>query len=109
MAGVRGSGGSVVGVSNTSDDLAGSRGWATAVLAVVVRPALWFTAIRQVFVLARRGWWHRPPFLPLPDPDYLAFRMQTAYGDPAASPVAADVVGYLRWCRAWPRVARQPH
>lgn len=84
------------------------RGWWGAVGAVLVRPTLWPTAVRQVFVLAPRGWWRRPPFLPLPDRDYLAFRMQTAYGDPQATPVAADVVGYLHWCRAWPRVAR-PH
>ena len=30
--------------------------------------------------LARPGWWRRPPFLPLPAPDYLRFRMETAYG-----------------------------
>ena len=28
----------------------------------------------------RPGWWRRPPFLPLPAPDYLRFRMETAYG-----------------------------
>ncbi len=53
------------------------------------------------------GWWQRRPFLPLPDPAYLRFRLQTAYGDPARSPEPDDVVTYLRWCRAWPSVSRQ--
>jgi hypothetical protein len=35
----------------------------------------------------------------LPDPAYLAFRLETQYGsDPAVDP--DDVVAYLRWCRA---------
>lgn len=83
--------------------------WAPAVAAVVVRPWLWATAVRQVFVLARPGWWRRWPLLPLPDADYLAFRMVTAYGDAGARPGPGDVVGYLRWCRAWPRVADRRH
>ena len=69
-------------------------------------PALWGTAVRQVLVLAGAGWWRRSPFLPLPDPDYLHFRLQTAYGDPTRAPEPADILTYLHWCRAWPRVAR---
>jgi len=42
--------------------------------------------------------------LPLPDPGYLRFRMQTAYGDTGARPPDPhDLVTYLRWCRAYPR------
>jgi hypothetical protein len=76
-----------------------------AVGAVAVRPSLWATAVRQVFVLARPGWWHRWPPLPVPDRDYLAFRMQTAYGHTDVQLHPHDVVTYLHWCRAWPRVA----
>lgn len=75
-------------------------------VAVVRHPGLWGTAIVQVLRLAAPGWWRRWPLLPLPAPGYLAFRLQTAYGDPGATPDPHDVVGYLRWCRAWPRVAR---
>ena len=75
-----------------------------AAAALVVRPELWATAARQVLVLAVDGWWRRAPFLPLPDPAYLAFRLQTAYGDPTRAPEPHDVVTYLSWCRAWPRV-----
>lgn len=80
-------------------------GWILrATVAVLVRPALWGTAIRQVFVLAVDGWYRRPPYLPLPDREYFRFRMQTAYGDADHDPEPADLVTYLHWCRAWPRV-----
>jgi hypothetical protein len=78
---------------------------AAVVAAVVVRPRLWLVGLRQALLLAGRRWWARPPFLPLPPPAYLRFRMVTAYGgdgtgaEPAR--VADDVVSYLRWCREW--------
>jgi hypothetical protein len=78
-------------------------------VAVAVRPDLWWTAVRQLFVLAAPGWWRSPPFLPRPDRSYLRFRLQTMYGDAGtgrSGPRAADVVTYLEWCRAWPSVAR---
>jgi hypothetical protein len=80
-----------------------------AAAAVVVRPWLWSTALRQVARLAPTGWWRRSPLLPLPDPDYLRFRLITAYGGTGSAPSPHDVVTYLRWCRSWPRVtdARQ--
>ena len=80
-------------------------GWLVrATLALLPHPGLWATAIRQVLVLATAGWWRRPPYLPLPDPAYLRFRLQTAYGDPDRAPEPHDVVTYLHWCRAWPKV-----
>jgi hypothetical protein len=48
---------------------------------------------------AAPGWWRRAPFLPLPSPDYLRFRMITQYGDPDHRPVPADVLNYLTWCK----------
>lgn len=45
----------------------------------------------------RRGWATRFPFLPLPDGEYVRWRMLTAYGDEGAVPPAADVVRYARW------------
>jgi len=57
-------------------------------------------AVRQAFVLAEPGWWHRRPFLPLPPADYLRFRSQTAYGGSGDRPPGREeVVIYLRWCR----------
>lgn len=72
------------------------------VVAVARRPALWPTAIIQLFRVAQPGWWRRRPFLPRPAPLYLRFRLETAYGDDR-DPEPADVVAYLRWCREWRR------
>jgi len=75
------------------------------VAAVLSRPDLWVTALRQFRVLARPRWWARAPFLPVPDADYLKFRLVTAYGgDGTATPDAADLIAYLVWCRAYPKV-----
>ncbi|MBK5287967.1 MAG: hypothetical protein JJE46_05805 [Acidimicrobiia bacterium] len=69
-----------------------------AVLAVIVRPRLWGTALRQLGAIAPRRWWRHPPFLPIPERRYLEFRLQTQYG-PDADVDPADVVTYLEWCK----------
>ena len=74
------------------------------VLAVARHPTLWWIAIVQAVRLAPRGWWRQPPFVPLPDRDYLRFRLQTQYGDPDREPEPHDVVTYLRWCKQFPGV-----
>ena len=75
-----------------------------AIRAVAVHPTLWATGLTQAWRLRRRGWWRHRPYLPLPDRDYLALRSVTAYGRADASPSHHDVVTYLHWCRAWPRL-----
>jgi hypothetical protein len=69
---------------------------------VLVRPWLWSPALR----LAPRGWWRRPPHLPVPDPSYLRFRMVTMYGDATHVPEPDDLVTYLEWCRRFPVAKR---
>lgn len=73
--------------------------WVRAGWAVARRPGLWPVATRQALVLARPGWWRRPPFLPLPDRAYLRFRLVTAYGGDGQPPTPEDLVAYLRWCK----------
>lgn len=74
-------------------------GW-PVVAAVGRRPGLWRTALVQAWRMAPAGWWRRRPFLPVPDADYLRFRLETQYGsEHEADP--ADVVTYLEWCRAF--------
>ena len=68
-----------------------------AVLAVAVRPRLWWPAVTAATRFAPRGWWRRRPFLPVPDDRYWRFRMETAYGDDGASPSDEDVVEVLQW------------
>jgi hypothetical protein len=70
-----------------------------AAAALARRPGLWRTALG----LAPPGWWRRRPFLPLPDRRYLAFRLQTMYGDPDHEPAPGDIVTYLEWCRGYRR------
>jgi hypothetical protein len=74
--------------------------------AIARRPQLWPVALRQVFVLAAPRWWRHWPPLPLPDPAYLRFRLQTQYGDPGRQPEPDDVVTYLHWCRSQTRGLR---
>lgn len=80
------------------------RWWSQAARAVLVRPSLWGVAIVQALRLASPGWWRRAPFLPLPDPAYLRFRLETQYGSDH-EPEPADVVTYLHWCRTFRHVA----
>ena len=68
-------------------------------------PVLWPTAVLTAFRLAAPGWWRRRPFLPLPDADYLRFRMETQYGS-GSDPDPEDLVAYLTWMRATERARR---
>jgi hypothetical protein len=68
-------------------------------LRAAVRPRLALDLLRAAWAFRRRRWWERAPFLPLPDPTYLRWRMYTAYGDEAAVPPLDDVVRFARWRR----------
>jgi hypothetical protein len=61
------------------------------------RPRLAFAMLRAAWRFRARGWWRRPPFLPLPPRDYIEWRMHTAYGDQGRAPTAAEVDSYVRW------------
>lgn len=77
--------------------------WCASVArALLARPVLWPTALRQIARLAPPGWWRVRPFLPVPSAEYMAFRAQTMYGDANRLPDAHDVVTYLAWCRTFP-------
>jgi hypothetical protein len=82
--------------------------WFQGICAVIVRPGLWSTAVRQWGRMMPRRWWARLPFLPVPDRGYIRFRMETAYGvsEPNARR-ADDLVAYLRWCRDTERSRRR--
>lgn len=91
--------------------IAWGRDAAVVVRAVLPRPSLWWAAFGALRRTARRGWWRRAPFVPLPGEDYWRFRLMTAYGGSGESGpgdrtalTPPDVVGYLRWCqRSKPR------
>jgi hypothetical protein len=73
--------------------------WRPLVAAVAGRPALWPTALRQAARVAPRGWWRKWPPSPLPPASYVAFRLQTIYGERQGPVVGSDLVAYLEWCR----------
>lgn len=74
--------------------------WGSGVTwAVLRRPRLWGEAVRTVGAMTTRGWWKSKPFLPRPDPAYMAWRMATAYGSESAKATAKDIVDYLEWRR----------
>lgn len=88
--------------SGLGDRTLGARFWFRCTAALVRRPGLWPTALAQAVRMVAPGWWRRPPYLPRPDPGYVRFRIETAYGA-GAVPSASDLVAYLEWCRDWRR------
>lgn len=74
--------------------------WVAAAGGVLRRPVLWPTALVEAIGFVPTSWWRRWPPLPRPSKEWLAFRMETAYGDAGARPDAADVVAWLEWCRS---------
>jgi hypothetical protein len=62
-------------------------------------PALIPPLLAAAWRFRRRDWYRRAPFLPVPPPEYVAWRLHTAYGSEDALPPAADLQRYLRWTR----------
>ena len=90
-------------MSRSDADPGGLLSWPVTgpmVATVLVHPGLWSAALGALRRMAGPRWWRHRPFLPLPHPDWWAFRMVTAYGRSDARPEARDVVSYLRWCRS---------
>ena len=52
------------------------------------------------WAMRARSWYRSPPFLPLPPPEYLRWRMYTAFGTEDSLPTAPEIVRYARWRRA---------
>ncbi|HVH67468.1 MAG TPA: hypothetical protein VM716_06335 [Gemmatimonadales bacterium] len=80
-----------------------SAGWpalaARLALRAAVNPRLAVDLVRLAWSFRARGWYRRPPFLPLPPREYVRWRMFTAYGDEHAVPPLADIVRFARWRR----------
>jgi len=79
-------------------------------ITLVRRPGLWYETLRALRSMAKTGWWRRRPYLPIPDRDWMRFRLITAYGgdgSPAPSSPARqrahDVVTWLEWRKQFPR------
>ncbi len=60
-------------------------------------PSLAVDLARVSWRFRNRRWYARVPFLPLPDRDYVRWRMDTAYGSPEAVPSVREAERYVRW------------
>ena len=60
-------------------------------------PSLALDLVRVSWRFRNRRWYLRPPFLPVPDREYVRWRMDTAYGSPDAVPSVSDAENYVRW------------
>lgn len=68
------------------------------------RPRLVGSLLSAAWRFRGRDWYRRAPFLPLPPPKYLAWRLHTAYGAEDHVPEPAELERYLRWA-SWMRDA----
>lgn len=73
----------------------GRSGWISCAVAVLSRPSLWATAVLALVRFVPGG--GSVAFGGVGS--YSRWRMQTAYGDPAAKPIPRDLVEYMEWLR----------
>lgn len=71
--------------------------YARLIRMALAHPTLILPLLRSGWAFRTRDWYKRPPFLPLPPASYLQWRMETAYGDPEATPPVDELKRYLRW------------
>jgi hypothetical protein len=60
-------------------------------------PSLAVDLVKVSWRFRHRRWYLRPPFLPLPEREYVRWRMDTAYGSSDALPSVDDAERYVRW------------
>jgi hypothetical protein len=65
--------------------------------------------MRTAWAFRARGWYRRPPFLPLPPRSYVRWRLETAYGDAGAVPTADELERYLVWASRMRRLMVRAH
>ena len=72
---------------------------AVLTLRALLWPPLAVDLLALYWAFRRRQWWRHPPFLPVPDREYLAWRLHTAYGEERGVPPVADIIRFARWRR----------
>jgi hypothetical protein len=75
----------------------------TMAMQALRHPRLIGDMLRTAWVFRAANWYRRAPFLPLPPAEYVAWRLDTAYGSSAVAPRARDLENYLRWAVAMRR------
>ena len=61
------------------------------------RPWLWPALLSAAWAFRPRGWYRKPPFLPLPSKAYMRWRLVTAYGEPDAVPPPDEFARFITW------------
>lgn len=61
------------------------------------RPRMIPHLLRAAWAFRALRWYRRAPFLPIPPRSYMRWRMETAYGDPDATPTLNEMERYLAW------------
>lgn len=70
------------------------------------RPRLLGAMARAAWRFRARGWWRRPPFLPVPPREYLDWRLHTAYGEGGREPTPGELGRYITWANRMHRTRR---
>ncbi len=65
----------------------------------LLNPRVALDLVSMAWAFRRRRWWLRAPYLPIPDREYLEWRLHTAYGDELPLPPVEDVMRFARWRR----------
>ncbi len=78
------------------------------VLLALKRPGLWPALLSAAWAFRPRGWYRKPPFLPLPSRAYMSWRLETAYGDADAVPPEDELVRFITWSAEMRRRMRGP-
>lgn len=73
------------------------------------RPRMIPYLLSAAWAFRSRHWYRRPPFLPLPARSYMRWRLDTAYGDPEATPTIDELERYLVWSARMRREMRRRH
>ena len=61
------------------------------------RPWLWPALLSAAWAFRPRGWYRKPPFLPVPSRAYMRWRLETAYGEPDVVPPADEIERFVTW------------
>ena len=90
-------GGNSGGSDFNSEELAVARAVAAAGHAVGTPTQLLPSIITTAYALRPRRWWRQRPFLPLPAPEYIRWRLYTAYGSRRRRPSFGDIASFAVW------------
>lgn len=91
----------------TGEDMATKTSLTAIFRRALGRPRVFASLLRAAWRFRARGWWRRPPFLPVPPREFIAWRLHTAYGEDA-SPTVDELARYLRWANRMMRTRRGP-